>query len=223
MDQYVIALDGVSGSGKSSTARRAAEVLDILYLDTGAMYRTVTHLCQKNNIPPTNLHKATEFTRNLQFDVSANGQFLVNGEDVSGLIRLPRVNEEVSDYSAIPGVREIVVDIQREIGNSRSSILEGRDIGTVVFPDAKFKFFLWASPEVRTERRIRELQENGILADYKEVLANLNERDRKDSSRRHSPLTKAEDSIFIDTSHLNFEQQVRKITDMVSRICMKTN
>jgi len=223
MEHYVIALDGVSGSGKSSTAKKVAEILDILYLDTGAMYRAVTHLCQENNILHTEPEKVIQLTKTLRFDLSPEGHILVKDEDLSHAIRQPRVSEQVSDYCMIPEVRELLVNTQREIGSSRSSILEGRDIGTVVFPEARFKFFLWATPEVRAKRRVRELKEKGVPADYQEVLHNLIARDEKDSCREYGPLMKAKKSEFIDTSNLNFEEQVRKIVDRVSLACTEAN
>jgi cytidylate kinase len=219
MDKYIIALDGVSGSGKSSTAKKVAEILDILYLDTGAMYRAVTFSCQKNDISFTEAEKVVRLTETLQFDFSEKGNILVNNEDLSAAIRKPEVSQQVSDYCSIPDVRKLLVNIQREIGSSRSSVLEGRDIGTVVFPDARFKFFLWGTPEVRAQRRIRELKQQGITAGYQEVLDNLLERDEKDTTRKHGPLIKADDAEFIDTTNLRFEDQVRIIVDKVTLTC----
>lgn len=214
---YIIAVDGVSGSGKSSTARTVAKQLGILYLDTGAMYRAVTYLCQSRGIPFTAPEKVSNLTSTMQFDFSPNGAILVNGQDLSVEIRSPQVSSQVSDYCTIPQVRQQLVDIQRKIGSTRSSILEGRDIGTVVFPDAKFKFYLWASPEVRAKRRLTELTSSGVSADYQGVLKNLQERDQKDSSRKHSPLVQAEGAKFIDTSDLSFDEQVKLIVDVVRR------
>ncbi|MBF0432396.1 MAG: (d)CMP kinase, partial [Fibrobacteria bacterium] len=185
-NHYTIALDGVSGSGKSSTAKRVAERLNILYLDTGAMYRAVTYLCQQANIPFTDIKAVADFTNQLDFNFTDEGNICVNGDDLSYPIRTPKVSAQVSDYCTIPRVREVLVDLQRKIGNTRSSILDGRDIGTVVFPNSKFKYFLWASPEVRAKRRLLELQVKGITAEYDEILKNLEERDQKDSSRAHS-------------------------------------
>jgi cytidylate kinase len=223
MENYIIALDGVSGSGKSSTAKRVAEKLDIQYLDTGAMYRALTFLCQRIKIPFTNTTEVIRLSKTLQFDLSLGETLIVNKEDLSHQIRRPEVSAQVSDYCTIKEVREVLVRIQRQLGNSRSSIMDGRDIATVVFPEAKFKFFLWASPEVRAERRLKELKQKGISSSYEEVLLNLQERDKKDSSRKHSPLAQAEDAEFLDTSGLSFNDQVKMIVDKVTKTCTESS
>jgi cytidylate kinase len=219
MDHYVIAIDGVSGSGKSSTAKKAAEILNILYLDTGAMYRSLTYCCQKKKIPFSDESGVIGLGETLNYNFSEDGAIIVNDQDLSKVIREPQVSSQVSDYCAIPGVRKHIVAIQRKIGSIRSSVLEGRDIGTVVFPDTKFKFFFWASPEIRAQRRLKELQEKGISADFEEVKQNLLERDEKDSSRNHSPLIQAKDADFVDTSTMTFDDQVKIIVDKVTQTC----
>jgi cytidylate kinase len=212
---YIIALDGVSGSGKSSTAKAVAKELSIVYLDTGAMYRAVTHLAQEACISWVEEEKVTQLASSLQFELDSQGNLKVNGQDLSHAIRTPRVGNEVSDYCKILGVRQALVRIQQEIGSQTSSILDGRDIATVVFPNAQYKFYLWANPEVRAERRFKELKEKGMVTTYEEVYQNLVLRDEKDSTREHSPLQKVEDAELIDTSNLTLEEQVRKIVDKV--------
>jgi cytidylate kinase len=215
MGQYIVAIDGVSGSGKSSTAKAVAKELGILHLDTGAMYRAITFLALRSEVPPEKTEALAALTAHVNIDLDDQGRLRIDGMDLSKDIRAPEVNAAVSDYSKVPEVRAILVDIQRRIGARRSLVAEGRDMGTVVFPDARFKFFMWASPEVRATRRVIELEALGMPADYDEVLRNLSDRDAKDSSRDHSPLMKARDAMEIDTSRLTFPEQVAIITSHV--------
>ena len=180
-ENFVIALDGGSGTGKSTTAKIVAKTLGITYLDTGAMYRAVTlaGVCRESEI------------------------------------RGMKVSSNVSIYCALPSVRAAMTAQQREIGKRQSCILDGRDIGTVVFPDAKYKFFMVTDVKVRAERRYKELLEKGEKVTLEEVLNNLVERDRLDSSRANAPLKKADDAIEIDTTHISIQQQVQKILDYV--------
>ncbi len=214
--KYIITVDGVSGAGKSSTAKKAALALDILFIDTGAMYRGVALACLQKGIQSTQVSQVIELTKTLQFDFTDEGTLLLNGKDVSKEIRHPEVNNQVSDFCAIPQVRQHLVNLQRNVGNSRSSIVEGRDIGTVVFPEADFKFFLWADPAIRAERRLKELVAKGINITYDQVIKNIEDRDNKDSTREHSPLKQAEDAIRIDTTNLTLEEQVQCIVELVS-------
>lgn len=214
---YIVAIDGVSGSGKSSTARTVAQRLGILHLDTGAMYRAVTFLCLERGLEPARVAEIRALVNALDWRVDAAGRLTVDGRDLSREIRTAPVNAAVSDYARIPAVREALVPVQRRIGMRQSAVVEGRDMATVVFPDARFKFFLSASPEVRAKRRVLELQTLGHAADYGEVLKNLSERDEKDSGRAHSPLSKAPDAEEIDTSGLTFEGQVSIIVDRIRK------
>lgn len=215
MTHYIVAIDGVSGSGKSSTAKAVAKELKVLHLDTGAMYRAITFLALRSEIPPTNVEALAALSSHVEMDLDEQGRLWIDGLDLSKDIRAPEVNAAVSDYARVPEVRHVLVAIQRDIGARRSLVAEGRDMGTVVFPQAKFKFFMWASPEVRATRRVIELEALGLPCDYDEVLKNLSERDSKDSGRTHSPLMKAADSIEIDTSRLTFPEQVAIITSHV--------
>ncbi len=213
-EHYIIAVDGVSGSGKSSTSKAVAKALGITYLDTGAMYRTLTWYCQQRGIPASDAKNVSSLAEQLQLKFQDDKIFADN-EDVTLAIRDTKVSSEVSDYCAIPHVRELMVVKQREIAKQQSSILDGRDIGTVVFPKARFKFYLWASPTVRAERRTAELKAKGLPAVFDDVLRNLMERDNKDSNREHSPLKQARDAEMLDTSNMTFEDQVKKIVEKV--------
>lgn len=214
----IIAIDGPAGSGKSTTAKLVAKKLGILHLDTGAMYRMVTLKGLQSGIAytdPESLGKMAQ-TMKIRFDVESGKQRVwMDGQDVTADIRSREVTANVSDYCAVPVVREILVDQQRKIGKSQSTVLEGRDIGTVVFPDADFKFFLVADIAERAKRRQKELAGKGVQKDLEELKADIAERDRKDSTREHSPLRKADDAIEIDTSNLTIEEQVERIVDIV--------
>lgn len=214
---FIIAIDGVSGSGKSSTAKTVARELGILHLDTGAMYRAVTLLALEKGLKPGQSREIADLVSRLDWEADSQGTLKVNGREISKEIRTPAVASSVSDYAKIPEVRQALVPVQRSIGMRQSSVAEGRDMATVVFPDAQFKFFMSASPEVRAQRRVAELISMNQIAHYQEVLANLSERDTKDSGREHSPLAKAPDSIEIDTSGLTFEGQVAIIVNLVQK------
>jgi cytidylate kinase len=168
-------------------------------------------------LEPARVAEIRALVNALDWRVDAAGRLTVDGRDLSREIRTAPVNAAVSDYARIPAVREALVPVQRRIGMRQSAVVEGRDMATVVFPDARFKFFLSASPEVRAKRRVLELQTLGHAADYGEVLKNLSERDEKDSGRAHSPLSKAPDAEEIDTSGLTFEGQVSIIVDRIRK------
>lgn len=215
MDPYVIAIDGPSGTGKSSTAKAVARELAIDYLDTGAMYRGVSLAARRAGIAPGEAVPLATLARGLSFLFPEPGRVLLSGEDVSREIRSPEVSGRVSADCAVPAVREVLVQLQRDYAAGRSCVLDGRDIGTVVFPDARFKFYVECAPEVRAARRVAELQALGLPADPAEVLANLLERDHQDSTRATAPLRRASDAILIDTSSLDFDEQVARILERV--------
>lgn len=221
MARFVVAIDGGAGSGKSTTARGVAERLGFFYLDTGAMYRAFTLKYLRSRQEP---HEGidSELIRQL-LDTTAvdlrqeHGDIRVylDNEDVSLAIRTPDVSGFVSQVSAIPEVREWMVAKQREVAEGKRVICEGRDIGTVVFPDAQVKIFMEADVEVRAARRLRELGEKKIDADEKEVMENIKFRDRYDSEREHSPLRKAEDAIVVDTTNLTIEEEIEKVRGII--------
>lgn len=212
---YTIAIDGPSGTGKSSTAKELAKRLHIDYLDTGAMYRCLSLKAKEAGIQPGDAEQLPALAATLEFLFPEQGAVHLNGVDVSKAIRTPEVSGRVSMDCAIPAVREVLVDRQRAYGQGRSCVLDGRDIGTVVFPNARFKFYVDCDPRVRAKRRVAELVAMGHKADYDEVLANLLERDHLDSTRAVGPLRRAADAIVIDTSDISFEQQVERILSVV--------
>jgi CMP/dCMP kinase len=212
---YVIALDGPSGTGKSSTAKEIARRLSIAYLDTGAMYRSLSLFAMEAGIAAGDAKALAPLALTLQFEFPELGQVVVNGRDVSTDIRSPEVSGRVSPDCQPAAVRETMVEAQRIFGSRHATVLDGRDIGTVVFPDAAFKFYIDCDPKVRAHRRVEELAAMGKSTSYEDVLANLLERDHLDSTREIAPLRKAHDALVIDTSHLSFEGQVEEILNVV--------
>lgn len=218
----IIAIDGPSGAGKSTLGKMLAKQFGLLYLDTGAMYRAVALAALKSG---TNLNEAAELERIAKTaDIDLVGdpdslKVMLNGEDVTAEIRTPDTAQAASVVSTISQVRKIMVDHQREIGSKAPNgcVLEGRDIGSVVFPNADFKFFLTAKPEARARRRFEEDKAKGRVTDYEKTLAEINERDERDVSRGDSPLMISRDAIVIDTSDLElnevFEQMVTKVRE----------
>lgn len=214
----VMAIDGPAGAGKSSTAMEVARRLGFIYIDTGAMYRAITLLVIRNDVSISDECKVISLANMADIRLRWIGNALhtfLNDEDVSEVIRSTEVAQMVSPVSAIGGVREIMVQRQREMAEQGNIIMEGRDIGTNVFPDADFKFFITADVETRARRRIRDYQKIGQNLGIEEIVEEIKKRDRIDSSRKHSPLKKAEDVIVIDTTNLTFEEQVQKIVEIV--------
>lgn len=214
MKNYIIALDGPAGSGKSTIAKVIAKNFGLTYLDTGAMYRMVALYILENNIDFNNVADVEKILNNIKVDI-IDDKFILNGKDVSLEIRTPEVTKIVSPVSAIKAVRVKLVDLQREISKGKKVILDGRDIGTVVFPNADLKIFLVASPEERAKRRVKDYASKGITEDFETVLKDILERDHTDSTRKESPLKKAEDAIEVDTSFLNIEESVQAISNLI--------
>ncbi len=222
-EKLIIAIDGPAGSGKSTTAKLLAKKLGYLYIDTGAMYRAVTLFAIKNNLLGDE-KKIIELASNLDIELKfEDGQtkVSVNGKDVTEEIRSLEVNQNVSPVSKIEGVRKILVQKQKEMGKNGGVVMEGRDITTVVFPNADLKVFLTASIDERARRRALEFSQKGQQVNLEEVKQNIIERDRIDSSRSVSPLTKSPDAIEIDTSNLTIEQQVDLILNESKKIADK--
>ncbi|MFK4785189.1 (d)CMP kinase [Fusobacterium sp. MFO224] len=201
MENFVVAIDGPAGSGKSTIAKLLSKEFDLTYLDTGAMYRMVALYFLDNNIDFNNIVQIKKVLPLIEIDI-LDGKFILNGKDVSLEIRTPRVTEKVSFAAKIKEVREKLVDLQRKISFGKNVVLDGRDIGTVVFPDADLKIFLIASPEERARRRVKDYADKGMQEDYNEVLESIKERDYIDSHRDESPLKKAEDAIELDSSSM---------------------
>lgn len=212
MRTFVVAIDGTAGSGKSTTALNLARELDFFYLDTGAMYRVFTlNLIRRGfSLDPIVIKETIARTKIDLLKKNDHYQVTLNGEDVTIEIRNAEVNEKVSQVSALPVVREWMVRRQREIAQGKSVVCEGRDIGTVVFPDAEIKIYMQASLEERARRRLKELDEKGFCTTFEEVLKNLSFRDNFDTKREHSPLRCAEDAIIIDTTNLTIEQELER-------------
>ena len=214
-----IAIDGPAGAGKSTIAKRVAEELNFMYVDTGALYRAVALCAIQKNIEPDDSQRVSEMLSEIKVQLAFNYRFekvvLLDGRDVSSQIRTPEVSMAASKISALPQVRAYLLDLQRDIAKENNVIMDGRDIGTVVLPDARVKIFLTASPQVRAERRYKELSEKGANVSFDEVLRDVNERDYNDSHRKTAPLKPAEDSVFVDTTDLDFEQSVEKIISVI--------
>ncbi|HMN17282.1 MAG: (d)CMP kinase [Ignavibacteriota bacterium] len=215
--KLIIAIDGPAGSGKSTTAKLVAQKLNYLYIDTGAMYRAVTLFALRKGLIGQN-DKIIELAKQLDIVldfIDGETKITVNGEDVSKEIRSFEVNSNVSEISAIQSVREILVEKQQKMGKDGGVVMEGRDITTVVFPNADIKIFLTASIDQRAIRRAKEFSEKGTNVPLEKVKENLKSRDYIDSHREASPLTKTPDSKEVDTSDITIEQQVQKILDCV--------
>jgi CMP/dCMP kinase len=221
MKQINIAIDGHSACGKSTTAKAVAKELGYIYIDTGAMYRAVTHYFMTKGIDPSDDSAVGDALANIQIEfrkTDAQVHTFLNGEDVEAIIRRPEVAEQVSTISAVSAVRRAMVAQQQVMGRSKGVVMDGRDIGTVVFPDAELKVFMTADPDIRAQRRLEELQHKGISQDLETVKANLLHRDELDSNREDSPLRMAEDSIVIDTSNTTPGQQVQMVLDKFREI-----
>lgn len=218
----IIAIDGPAGSGKSTIAKLIAENLGLVYLDTGAMYRLVTLKALNEGILG-DFEKIKKMLNNLNIDIKENGFYLDN-VDVSDEIRKPIVSENVSDIAAIREVREKMVDLQRKFSESKNVILDGRDIGTVVFPNADVKIFLVADAKERANRRYKELVKKGENVKIEEIYENILKRDEIDSTRKESPLKKAKDAIEVDTTSKNIEEVKNEILNIYSKyfICVWT-
>lgn len=215
MNNLVIAVDGPAGAGKSTIAKIIADKLNINYIDTGAMYRAITYKCLKNNIDINNEDEVIKVAQNTEIDFRDNNLYL-DKEIVKDEIRTMEVSNNVSNVAKIKEVRYLMVDVQREIGKRNSVILDGRDIGSYVFPNADYKFFLIATPEERGMRRFKELTEKGYETSLEEIIKDIIKRDEIDSNREFAPLVKAEDAIEIDTTG-------KTITEVVDCVLSQVN
>ena len=213
-----IAIDGPGGAGKSTIAKAVAKRLDILYVDTGALYRTIGLYVRSKNVDPKDAEAVGALLPEINIEVTyENGAQCVylNGVNHGDAIRTPEMSMYASAVSAIPAVREFLLETQKEIARKNSVIMDGRDIGTVILPDADVKIFMTASPECRAMRRYKELLARGQSVSYEQVLAEMNERDGQDSSRAIAPTKAADDATLFDNSELDFEQSVDAIIEMV--------
>lgn len=211
---FQIAIDGPSATGKSTLAKALAKELSFIYIDTGAMYRAVGLYNIRKNIDLNNEADVVNTLKDISIDIKyidKEQRIFLNGEDVSNQIREEKVGTAASIVSTYKKVREVLVDLQRSLANVQNVIMDGRDIGTVVLPNASLKIFLTASSEERTKRRYLELKEKGKDVSIEDVAKELKERDERDTKRANSPLTKAEDAILVDTTNMNIEQTIEYI------------
>jgi len=219
MKTISIAIDGPSGAGKSTLAKALAAELGYLYVDTGAIYRTIGYYALTHQIDPKDesavLDALPELRVEMRYEEDGLQHMLLNGEDVTTEIRLPEVSMYASAVSAHPGVRAYLLEMQRKLARENSVIMDGRDIGTVVLPDADVKIFLTASSEARARRRCRELEQRGTPESYEKVLREIEERDYNDTHRAAAPLRQAEDAVLLDTTELNFEESRQALLTLI--------
>ena len=216
---YSIAIDGPSGAGKSTLAKAIAAEMGIVYVDTGALYRSIGYYAWKNGVDPKNAEAVTATLPNIKVDMcySDDGlqHMLLCGEDVTKEIRLPQISMYASDVSAIPAVRAFLLDMQRDMAKRYNVIMDGRDIGTVVLPDADVKIFLTAPAEVRAQRRMKELAERGTPCAFEEVLRDIEQRDWNDSHRETAPLRQADDAVLVDNGDIDFEESKQQLLRVI--------
>ena len=215
---YQIAIDGPSGAGKSSLAKAAAAKLGIVYVDTGALYRTVGYYAVSQGIDPKDADRVTALLGDIHIELKfENGTQYVylNGENLGDKIRRPEISMAASDVSKIPAVREFLLETQKSIARTHSVIMDGRDIGTVILPNADLKIFLFASDEARALRRTKELEAKGMTVSYEDVLREMRERDAQDRNREVAPAVPAEDAIPFDNSAMTVEESIEKLLEIV--------
>lgn len=213
-----IAIDGPAGAGKSTLARSAAAALGFIYVDTGALYRTVGLYSIRKGYDTKDSEKVISTLPEIEIKLGFVGteqRVFLNGEDVSEAIRTPEASMGASNVSAIPKVREFLFDLQKDIAKNNDCLMDGRDIGTVVLPDAQVKIFLTASPEIRAKRRYNELKEKGMDVNYDDVLDDIIKRDYQDSHREIAPLKAADDAVLLDTSDRDFDGNLNALLDIV--------
>ena len=217
---YSVAVDGPSGAGKSTLSKEVAKELGIVYVDTGAIYRTIGYYIFTQGIDPKDERAVTAVLPEVQVDMryGADGlqRMFLGGTDVTEKIRLPEISMYASAVSAIPAVRAFLLEMQRDMAKTQNILMDGRDIGTVVLPNATVKIFLTASPEARATRRWKEYQQKGIDTPYEDVLADVKQRDYQDTHRAAAPLKQADDAVLLDTSELNFEQSFEAMKKIIT-------
>ena len=213
----IIAIDGPAGSGKGTLAKALSEKLNLVNIDTGATYRCVALKTLRNNISLDEKDKIIDIAKNIRIDLLTDGTVLLDGEDVTKEIRSKEVTKIVSPLSSIVEVREILVDLQRKMSNNKNVIMEGRDITTVVFPNADYKFYLDATPEERAKRRLKQNQEQGIESTYEEILKNINERDYIDMHKPQGALLRTKDQIYIGSTNMTIDEVVDFVVNTINK------
>ncbi|MDP4185232.1 MAG: (d)CMP kinase [Bacteroidota bacterium] len=229
--QIIIAIDGFSSCGKSTVAKQVARILGYNYIDTGAMYRAITLFCLRNELIENQKVREDELINRLddihiEFKFNAElqrSETILNGENVEEEIRQLPVSENVSQVSTIGEVRKKMVRLQQEMGSKKGIVMDGRDIGTVVFPNAELKIFMTASPRVRAQRRYDELMGKGQEVSLDEIISNIEMRDHIDQTREESPLRRADDALILDNSHLTHEEQLQWVIDRVNKALENEN
>ena len=221
MKHHSIAIDGPAGAGKSTMAKRLAQELGYVYVDTGAIYRTVGYHMNLMGIGPKDVDGITRLIGDVNLDITydENGlqHMILNGADVSDEIRTPEMSMIASTISAHKVVRDFLLDTQRDLARNYDVVMDGRDIGTVVLPDADLKIYLTAAPEVRAQRRIAQYREQGQKVDEKKILAEIIARDEQDMNRPIAPLRRADDAVLVDTSYLNVEETIARLREIAAR------
>jgi len=211
-----VAIDGPAGAGKSTIAKLVGKEYNLMYINTGAMYRAVALKAKENNLSSEKIEEICELLSTMEMHFE-NDDLILNGENIQDKITMPQISNIVSNYASIPEVRVILVKLQREMSNKFDVIMDGRDIGTVVLKDSKFKFFLTASPEERANRRFKELQDRNLECSYEQILKDIIDRDYKDTHRATDPLKKADDAIEIDTTSLDINGVVSAINEFIEK------
>lgn len=212
-----VAIDGPAGAGKSTIAKLVGKKFDLMYINTGAMYRAVALMAERNDVKPEEVEKLVKLVDTMEMHFE-NDDLVLNGVNVQEEITMPEISAIVSNYASIPEVRAKLVELQRKISEKYNVIMDGRDIGTVVLKDSKFKFFLTASAEERANRRFKELTERGLEVNYDEILSEIIRRDTIDSTREVDPLRKADDAIEIDSSNYNINEVTEIICNYIENI-----
>ena len=213
----IVAIDGPAGSGKGTITKQVGERLGLINIDTGAMFRCVTLNMLQEGIEIEEENRIKEMLNEIKIDLKENEQVFLNGQEVTKRIRESDINQFISPVSMLPMVREKLLDLQRKMVQGKNIIMEGWDIGTVVFPNADVKIYLDASPEERARRRVQQNQEKGIMTSYEEVLKSIKERDQKDSTRKIAPLRKAEDAIYMDSTNMTIDEVTDTIVEIVKQ------
>lgn len=214
---FIVAIDGPAGSGKGTIAKKVGERLGLVHVDTGAMFRCVTLNVIQEGIAIEEESQIEGMLNKIKIDLKENGEVFLNGKEVTKKIRDSEVTQLVSPVSVIPAVRKKLLERQREIAQEKEVIMEGRDIGTVIFPNADVKVYLDASPEERARRRVKQNEEKGMITSYEETLKNIMDRDKRDITREVAPLKQAEDAIYIDSSNMTIEEVVKTIVQIIQQ------